>query len=199
MSQFQIDWLFSFKLSFSDLWGTMFLMEKTQFEAFLESEISSHDLKVRDYIEDSNVLMVIFLRHFGCTYCRKTLATYKEFSEAYKDKMFSPLFIHMSSTNEGTKMLENYGLGGVAHISDPNQELYKLFSLDRGSLLQHFGPTVLKKGLKDLFVHGVGGIKGDGFQMPGVFMINKNGVISSYRHSTVADDVNFEKLAQGAF
>lgn len=174
-------------------------MEKEQFAAFLEAEISSHDLKVKDYIKDSNVLMVIFLRHFGCTYCRKTLATYKSFSESYKDKMFSPLFIHMSSVQDGAKMLEGYGLGGVAHISDPEQELYKLFSLDRGSLLQHFGPKVLKKGLRDLFVHGVGGIKGDGFQMPGVFLINENGVTSSYRHSTVADDVNFEQLAQGAF
>ena len=173
-------------------------MNDEHFAAFLEADISSHDLKIRDYLKDSKVLMVIFLRHFGCTYCRKTLATYKSFSESQKDKMFSPLFIHMSSTHDGTKMLENYGLGGVAHISDPEQELYKLFSLDRGSLLQHFGPAVLKKGIKDLFIHGVGSIKGDGFQMPGVFLVNEVGVIKSYIHTTVADDVNFERLAQEA-
>lgn len=172
-------------------------MEKEQFDAFLEEEICSHDLKVKEYLKDSNVLMVVFLRHFGCTYCRKTLSTYKAFSESHKDKMFSPLFIHMSSMQDGAKMLEAYGLGGVAHISDPEQKLYKMFSLDRGSLLQHFGPKVLKKGLKDLFVHGVGGLKGDGFQMPGIFVINEKGVINSFRNTTVADDINFEHLAQG--
>ena len=174
-------------------------MKKDQFTTFLETEISSHDLKIRDYLKDSKVLMVIFLRHFGCTYSRKTLAVYKSFSRSYKDKMFSPLFVHMSSVQEGARVLGDYGLGGVAHISDFDQELYKLFLLDRGSFSQYFGPKVLKKSLKDLFIYGVGGIKGDVFQMPGVFLINESGVISSYRYSTIADDVNFEQLAQEAF
>ena len=173
-------------------------MNTEHFSNFLEADISSHNLKIKDYLNDSKVLMVIFLRHFGCTYCRKTLATYKSFSESQSDKMFSPLFIHMSSIHDGTQMLESYGLGGVAHISDPEQRLYKLFSLHRGSLLQHFGPSVLKKGIKDLFIHGLGGIKGDGFQMPGVFLVNEKGVINSYIHNTVADDVNFARLAQEA-
>lgn len=173
-------------------------MNSNHFAAFLEAEITSHDLKVKKYLEDSRLLMVIFLRHFGCTYCRKTLAAYKDFADSRADKMFSPVFIHMSSMNDGNKMLAHYGLNGVAHISDPKQELYRLFSLERGTLLQHFGPKVLKKALKDLFIHGVGGIHGDGFQMPGAFLINDNGVLSSYRHDTVADDVNFERLTQGA-
>ena len=173
-------------------------MEKAQFSAFLEADITSHDLKIKEYLKDSRLLMVVFLRHFGCTYCRKTLATYKKFSDANKDKMFSPLFIHMSSIKDGTTMLEGYGLGGVAHISDPEQELYKLFSLDRGSVLQHFGPKVLKKAVKDLFIHGVGGLKGDGFQMPGVFLVNESGVLNSYRHKTVADDINFDQISKRA-
>jgi len=173
-------------------------MNKEQFEAFLEADITSHDLKIRKYLEDSSYIMVIFLRHFGCPYCRKTLAKYKTFSDNEKNKIFSPLFIHMSSAKDGTKMLEDHGLNGMAHISDPKQELYRLFSLERGSLLQHFGPRVLKKGIKDLFVYGVGGLKGDGFQMPGAFLISEKGIESSYVHSTVADDVNFEKLAKGA-
>jgi hypothetical protein len=171
-------------------------MNKSQISKFLEATISSHDLKIKEYLEDSNCLMVIFLRHFGCTYCRKTLASYKEFAETQKHKNFSPLFVHMSSTRDGTDMLQTYGLGGVAHISDPQQELYRLFSLDRGGLLQHFGPKVLAKSFKDLFKYGVGGLMGDGFQMPGVFVVNKAGVVSSFINETVADDVNFEQLLE---
>lgn len=174
-------------------------MTSEQFEAFLGAQISSHDLKISRYLEDSGQLMVIFLRHFGCTYCRKTLSMYRTFSDSKKDKHFSPLFIHMSSVQDGSKMLEDFGLGGVAHISDPKQELYKLFSLERGGFLQHFGPKVLKLGVKDVFKFGVGSVKGDGFQMPGAFLVSKKGVLSSYVHSTVADDVNFEVLAAGGY
>ena len=171
-------------------------MNGKQFGAFLEAEISSHDLKVKDYLKDSEVLMVIFLRYFGCVYCRKTLTSYKSFSKSHKDKMFSPLFVHMSPNHEGAKALEGYGLGGVAHISDSKQELYKLFSLHRGTFLQHFGPKVLKKLIKDLLIYGMNRPVGDRFQMPGVFLINKEGVISSYRYFDITDDVDFKQLAQ---
>jgi hypothetical protein len=41
----------------------------------------------------------------------------------------------------------------------------------------------------------VGRLAGDGFQMPGVFLIFKGEVIRSYRHHTAADRPDYINLA----
>lgn len=95
-------------------------------------------------------------------------------------------------------MLARYGLGEVAHFSDPQQNLYRAFALRRGSVREIFNGFVWKRGF-DVFVkgkHGVGRLVGDGFQMPGVFLVHNGSIVRAFRHQTVADRPDYLALAR---
>lgn len=171
-------------------------MTKDEFEVFKRAYISSHDISVEQYLGESKKLLVVFLRHLGCTYCRKTLKTFSEYFNSNRPVVFSPLFIHMSTKDDGSKILSKYNLDGKAHISDVDKELYDLFSIKQGSVLQLFGPSVLTSGVKDVFKYGLGKLKGDGFQMPALFVVDENGIQKSYRYKTIADEVDFKNFLE---
>lgn len=42
--------------------------------------------------------------------------------------------------------------------------------------------------------HGIGKLDGEGFQMPGAFVIHRGEVFRSYRHTTAADRPNLEEF-----
>lgn len=171
-------------------------MTKEEFDVFKRAYISSHDISVDQYLEESKKLLVIFLRHLGCTYCRKTLKNFSEYFNSNRPVVFSPLFVHMASKDEGSQILSKYNLDGKAHISDENKELYNLFSIKQGRASQLFGPGVLKAGVKDIFKYGVGRLRGDGFQMPALFVVDENGIQKSYLYKTIADEIDFKNFIE---
>ncbi len=44
--------------------------------------------------------------------------------------------------------------------------------------------------------HGVGMLAGDGFQMPGVFLLHRGQVLREFRHESAADRPDYLALAQ---
>jgi hypothetical protein len=60
-----------------------------------------------------------------------------------------------------------------------------------------FGPGVLIRGFIAgvLNRHGVGSLAGDGFQMPGVFLISAGRVVREYRHRNAASRPDYAALA----
>ncbi|HBB74333.1 MAG TPA: hypothetical protein DC048_07770, partial [Planctomycetaceae bacterium] len=45
--------------------------------------------------------------------------------------------------------------------------------------------------------HGLGPLVGDGFQMPGAFLIKDGRIVASYRHAHAADRPDYAGLACG--
>ncbi|MBY0403384.1 MAG: redoxin domain-containing protein, partial [Cyanobacteria bacterium] len=146
------------------------------------SETSSEVLSLEDAEGTENLwrlsqerpLLVVFLRHFGCTFCRETLAELAKVRNSIESTQFDGrgveiVVVHMSSVKSGNEFLKRYGLEDLRHISDPYRRLYKLFGLRRGRLSQLFGLQVWIRGFQAgvLNGHGVGSLQGDGFQMPG--------------------------------
>jgi hypothetical protein len=86
----------------------------------------------------------------------------------------------------------------VAQISDPKATLYKAFGLPRGSLRMLFGPKVLWRGFQAgiLKRHGVGALAGDGFQMPGLFLVFHGQILRSFRHQSVADRPDYARFVR---
>lgn len=95
-------------------------------------------------------------------------------------------------------MLRRYGLQDVNHFSDPERTLYKAFNLQRGNPGQLFGPRVWQRGFDAFFRggHGLGAMVGDGFQMPGVFLLHEGKVLSEVRHKTVAERPDYLALVR---
>lgn len=104
----------------------------------------------------------------------------------------------MGEEAQGAKLFEQYGLGEVPRVSDPQAQLYRAFNLQRGKVAQVMGPRVWWRGFQSFILnhHPVGKLVGDGFQMPGVFLIQGDRILQSFIHQTSADRPDYVALAQ---
>jgi len=107
-------------------------------------------------------------------------------------------FVHMGNETQATKFFTRFGLNDEARVSDPEQMLYKTFSLRRGSFAQLFGLKVWKREFREriMLTHGMGKIIGDSFQLPGVFLIQHSEILKAFRHESVADQVDYVGMAK---
>jgi hypothetical protein len=101
----------------------------------------------------------------------------------------------MSTAARAGELLEHYGLGDIDQFSDPTCRLFRAFELARGRWWQLMGPAVWRRGLVTIFRHGLGPIDGDGFQMPGTFLLKDGKIAAAYRHRTAADRPDYRHLA----
>jgi len=104
----------------------------------------------------------------------------------------------MGSEEQAHKFFTKFALQDEHRISDPERQLYQAFSLQRGRLSQLFGLKFWKREIRDKIVltHGVGKVIGDGFQLPGVFLIHRSEVLKSFRHDSVADEVDYVQMSK---
>jgi hypothetical protein len=103
----------------------------------------------------------------------------------------------MSRDADAETFFARYGMQDVARISDPGQAVYRAFGLARGRLWQLLGPDVWMRGFVAAILnrHGVGMLAGDGFQMPGVFLVFHGEILRSFRHQSAADRPDYAALA----
>jgi peroxiredoxin len=132
--------------------------------------------------------LVVFLRHAGCTFCKEALADLAEAKSSLDRSGTQLVVVHMSTPEAIAPVLERAGLVDTPHVSDPDRRLYRSFELGRGSWSQLFGVKVWLRGIAaTLRGHMVGKLAGDGFQMPGAFVVHNGAIVRSFRHDTAAD------------
>jgi peroxiredoxin len=148
-------------------------------------------------LSQSAPVLVVFLRHFGCTFCREALhdlATKRAEIEKHGVQL---AVVHMGTDDEAEYVLGKYQLADIHRVRDPLQRLYSAFELRRGTWGQLLGWKVLRRGMQAAIVegHGVGKLMADSFQMPGVFLLWKGRVQAEYRHKTAADRPDYIDIA----
>lgn len=145
----------------------------------------------------SSPVLVVFVRHLGCTFCREALSDLSERWSRLRASGVQLVLVHMSPPAEVEAALAQHGLGNAVHISDPTCQLYRAFGLARGTFRQLFGLRVWRRGLRAAILdgHGVGSLKGDGFQMPGAFVVVDGRVRDSFIHRSAADRPDYLALA----
>jgi peroxiredoxin len=83
-------------------------------------------------------------------------------------------------------------------LSDPSQDAYRAYGLDRGSNRQLFGPQLILRYAKALLTKDVeiAKLSGDDYrQMPGVFVIDRGGIVRyAHRNTDVADNPPNDEL-----
>jgi hypothetical protein len=107
------------------------------------------------------------------------------------------VFVHLGSPERAKPFFDYYQLSSVERVSDPEGTLYRspAFLLARISVFKLFRPAVWIAWLKGaIFAHGIGMIKEDAFQMPGVFFLRDRKIANLYRHRTIADRPNYLAL-----
>jgi peroxiredoxin len=141
-------------------------------------------------------VLVVFLRHLGCTFCRETLAELATRRKAIEEAGTQLAFVHMGSNEQGAALLTRYGLGDLPHFSDPDCMLYRAFGLERAPFWRFLGWGNLRRAWQGLRAgHGVGLVVGDAFRMPGVFLLHDGRVVQSFRHANAYDRPDYEALA----
>ena len=167
------------------------------FEGVLRSFRSSRGSTLAQ-LSAEKPLLLIFLRHFGCTFCREALADLRDQREEIENSGVHIALVHMSPPMQAAQALETYDLYDLHRFSDPRCQLYEAFELERGSLMQLFGPKVWWRGLLAGFIggHGIGMLAGDGFRMPGVFMLDDSKVIYAFHAKSAADRPSYIEFSQ---
>lgn len=141
----------------------------------------------------SRLLVLVFLRHFGCTFTRQLLRGLEELQHSATDMGGELVLVHMLKSGEEIRYLGSHG--DVARIADPRCKLYRAFGLGRGGLLELFGPRVWWLGAIAIFKGcGVGHLAGDGLQMPGAFLFRDGNIISAQRAKSASDMPDIPRL-----
>ena len=143
-------------------------------------------------------LLIVFLRHFGCTFCREALADLAACKSFIEEKGTRLVLVHMASEDEGKEYFRRYQLSDCLFHSDPDCQLYEAFGLGKGSKVQLFGLKVWARGLVSgmLKGNGIGLPHQDPFQMPGVFLVFKGHIMSHFRHDSAADRPDYIRFLQ---
>jgi hypothetical protein len=144
--------------------------------------------------EESPVLL-LFLRHFGCSFCRETLDRVSQVRGKLEAKGVRPVFVHLGTPERAKPYFDYYNLSDVERVSNPDASLYQhpAFGLGRTNPFSHFfRPTVVKAWVTGAIrSYGIGLIKEDAEQMPGVFYLRDGKIAYFYRYRTIADRPDF--------
>jgi AhpC/TSA family len=150
-----------------------------------------------ELVEASPVLL-IFLRHFGCSFCRQAISDVAELREELVRRGVRPVFVHLGTPERAKPFFEYYGIGDVERVSDPEARIYRspMFLLPRiNPFLTLLQPAVWAGWLKGaIFKHGIGAIKEDGEQMQGLFFLKGPKIVRQFRYRTIADEPDYLKL-----
>lgn len=173
-------------------------------EPFGESRmISDMELKTNrgenfEKLAEERKLMVVFLRHFGCTFCRETMAEISGQRAEIEARGYDIVLVHMVDGDVAEQIMQVYDLGGIRHISDPHQYLYRKFGLGKVSFKALFGVRNWYRAFVAGLMKGhlIGKPSGDPFQMPGVFVFHKGKILSKFDYKYVSDLPNFSGMAQ---
>jgi len=149
-------------------------------------------------LTEASPVLLVFLRHFGCSFCRKAISDIANLRAEFAQRGVRPVFVHLGTPEIAKAHFDYYGLSDVERIHDPGAAIYRhsIFALGRLNpwwLLVN--PVVWFGWLKGpLFKHGIGKIQGDGHQMPGIFFLKGAKIVRRFKYRTIADEPDYLKL-----
>lgn len=127
-------------------------------------------------------LALVFMRHYGCIFCREQLASLREFQD---DNIVLVGMGDQKATAEFKRRMEV----PQTIISDPTKSLFQQFGLRRASFGQFMNRRVVNRGISALRAgHREGLPNADPMQLAGVFILNRDGEVVFEHRSTDASD-----------
>jgi peroxiredoxin len=140
-------------------------------------------------------ILLVFLRHFGCIFCKESLYDLSKRQKEIESAGIKIVYVHMADKIEAEGFFNKYNIKNPVHVSDPLCKVYGIFGLVKGNFNQLFGLKTWIRGAEIVATKQIapGLLRiGDGFQMPGIFLIRGNEIVSSFIHKSVADKPNYE-------
>ena len=173
-------------------------------KTYIESEVLSkyflygNEGESLQLINQKMRVLLVFLRHFGCTFCRETLADISEVRASIETKSIKIVLVHMGPIDDALGFFKNYNLPNINHVLDEEASLYHSFGLENGTIGQLFGIQEFTRGFQQglLKGRGLGAPKRNSYQMPGVFLLEKNQILAQHIHRSASDNPNYQKILE---
>lgn len=178
----------------------------TNFSANASPEIWENMLTQTGYslhqLAEQQPVMLVFLRQFGCSFCREAISDVANVKKKLEAQGIRVVMVHMAPARETAEThFKKYRLLPVDYIGDPDCRFYRAFGLGKGTPRQLFGLMNWIRGFQAGVLEGHGfeyeGIDlGDGFQMPGVFLLHRGEVKKSFIHQYSHDRPDYEEFCK---
>ena len=155
-------------------------------------EIRTESGRALSELAQRGPLLLVFLRHWGCPFCRQLLRDLAGLRTAIEARGVQLVFVHMGTPERARPYFEHYRLWDIERVSDPEKTLYRhpLFALRRKGLLG----IVLHRAAVFGFLKGVALRHGmevrfreDPEQMPGAFLLRDGAVARAHRPRSIAE------------
>jgi hypothetical protein len=176
---------------------TVQLEEREQLVSVLREYKTESGRTLLELVDEAPVLL-IFLRHFGCAFCRRALDQVCKIRTQIAARGAQPVFVHLGTPERAKLYFDYYQLSTVERIGDPDASLYQhpVFALARKNVVLNLLDWKVWKGWLSGAVrkYGVGRIQEDGDQMPGVFFLKDRRVIRGFRYESIADEPDYLEL-----
>jgi hypothetical protein len=153
-------------------------------------------------ISDKQPVLLVFLRHFGCSFCREAIDDIAQRRDAIERLGVRIVMVHMAPDRRvAEKFFRRFKLFPIDHISDPEKHFYRAFGLTKGNPSQLFGLMNWIRGFESGVMHGRGFDLhnediGDGFQMPGVFVLHQGEIKNAFIHQHAWDRPDYDAIVQ---
>ena len=148
-------------------------------------------------LDPNRLALVVFLRSFGCTFCREAMADVAAVKTRLRSDGAQIVFIHGASPREAARWFSRYGLADVTTISDPGLEHYRAFGLSRTNVQSLVDPRVWTRGAMCAVSHGFGVQTMEMLrQLPGVFVMQNGAIVREFRHHSPADRPDYVELVR---
>lgn len=131
-------------------------------------------------------LLIVFLRHFGCTFCREAVT---DLARLRADLGASLALVHLNTEAEAAAVLGAAGLGDVPRFSDPEASLYRQFKLSRF----RFSKAMLGR-VWEARHHGVGWPTADWRQLGGALLVEQGKVVGAWRAEHAGERPDYRAL-----
>lgn len=164
--------------------------------AALDRFVDQTGVSLRQH-SDRGPLLVVFLRHGGCPFCRETLARLRQARSEITAAGVGVALVHLMSDADAVSLFAKYGMTDVPRYSDPEGDLFATFGLVRGAFADIAGPRVWWRGLTaTLRGHLPGMPKGDVFRLPGTILLLRGEVVRADRPETSGGQVDFVEFVR---
>ena len=173
------------------------LMAKEKIDPELLSAYKTQTGQSLGELSKQRPVLLVFLRHFGCTFCRESVAEIKKIRNEIEAKGTQLAFVHLGDSDEkAQKFFTPYGFQEIPRFADPEGRLFQSFGLVRGNWRAYLNyESILRTLIAWLEGHWIGMPAGDVQRMPGTFLIQNGEIRKAFRHKLVSDRPDYLELA----
>lgn len=186
---------FGITIIFNDLiwWIPFYLILRNAYRANQAEHVVQHlsdadliDVLEQHRIDVSGKLLLISLRHTGCTFTRDLLMKLSKMEIPQDVRLH---FIHMSAQDDFEQFMKKYPADYKwTATSNPDASLYRSQGLPRGNIMQLFGIKEWIRGIKAFMKGaGLGPLRGDGQQLGGMLAISNKTLLKRFQSKSAGD------------